>query len=500
MTDPVVQPTRTTLSARSLSNALATAIDLGCRLVCSIAVARILGTDGAGAVAYGLWLADLAVVLAGAGLPTALVRFAAERTGDAAAQRALGRHVAGATSALALAGAAAVFAYSTDLEPRARALVAGLVVARALEAVLRAYWTGIQRFDLLSRFNALTAPVWLALVAVGGWALGVDGALAGYVGAALVPAVLGLWLAARPGAPLEAGAARRLWGTASFAWVSAVVTALIWGRFELYFLRHAHGEGAAGLYAAGLTLAGLATSGPLMFAGALMPHFSERIAAGDPGAVRATYAAATRLLALSLFPACLATAALAPALIPALYGEAFRGAIPAAAILVAGSAVAATSVGSALLLGADRAHVIAVSGVALTIAAVLLHGWAVPIWGPVGAAVGRGVLQLAGAAWGAVYIARVLGCPVPLAALARTFVAAIVSALACHAVVTLGSGQVWTVAPGALVAVFCYVLAGRVLGILDPADRAHLERAFERWPRGAAVLARRVLGLVARHE
>lgn len=68
----------------SLVNTVAGLLSLLAGLASSIVVARLLGVEGAGAVAYALWIMTAATLASDLGIPQALLRFAAQEEGERA--------------------------------------------------------------------------------------------------------------------------------------------------------------------------------------------------------------------------------------------------------------------------------------------------------------------------------------------------------------------------------------------------------------------------------
>ena len=68
----------------SLVNTVAGLLSLLAGLASSIVVARLLAVEGAGAVAYALWIMTAATLASDLGIPQALLRFAAQEEGERA--------------------------------------------------------------------------------------------------------------------------------------------------------------------------------------------------------------------------------------------------------------------------------------------------------------------------------------------------------------------------------------------------------------------------------
>ena len=123
--------------------------------------------------------------------------------------------------------------------------------------------------------------------------------------------------------------------------------------------------------------------------------------------MRRTYASATRITAALALPLCLGTAAIAPRLVPLVYGDAFCEAIPVAVLLCCTGAVGASAAaGSALLYAMERSRFVLLSGVCGAALAVTGFALVVPHTGALGAAATRGAVQVSMVGVGTWYIAR----------------------------------------------------------------------------------------------
>ena len=118
------------------------------------------------------------------------------------------------------------------------------------------------------------------------------------------------------------------------------------------------------------------------------------------------------MIALLAMPACLGMAAIAPAVVPMLYGEEFRPAVPAAMIIAALSTVSvSTVIATHLVQALERSDFIfytAILGAGLSIVGGFLL---VPEFGLIGAAVSRSVVQVIMVAIGLWFVVARLATP-----------------------------------------------------------------------------------------
>ena len=491
-------PARSLLHKTGWSTVATASLVIG-RFGVTVFTARHLGPSGAGRLAYLLWIQEMVATVTGFGLQSCVTRFVADLTGRGAADegQSLAAWLYVRYLALALAGGigislVAVQTWRPVADPVVWIALGIGLVAQAMGAFYTAYLAGRQEFDRIARMNTISSVALVAGAALGMLWWGTAGILLGYAAGSALPALASLRLLRRRSrvADVDRGRSRSCLQYAAYAWCAAIVSACVWSRIEVVFLERYWGSQEVAMFSIGLTLSALATQVPMLMSTALMPHFAE--SAARSGADRRTYASATRLLAALLFPLCLGTASLVPTLLPAVYGPAFRAAVPNAMVLTAFSALSLMSVGSALVYASGRAWFIAASGLAGAILSLAGCAAVIPIWGAWGASLSRSAVQTAMAILGTWYIHRHLGCPAPLRALAKILAASAMAALASYAVVT----RFPTMAAMALaipLAAVVYLVMLRLTHALDAGDAVSLRSASSRMP---AMLAAPVSGLL----
>jgi O-antigen/teichoic acid export membrane protein len=454
------------------------------RFAVGIITARQLGLEGAGRLAYFLWMSETMATITGLGLQSTVTRFVADLHGQdrAASAARLARWLYGWCLALTVLGALGLGGAGLLSDNRAAWLCVGFAFPlQGMGAFYLAYLAGQQRFDRIARLNLISGLSLVAGVVAGMRLFGVPGALAGYAAGSAAPAILSIGLLRRPSKLIEFDRelAGRCLRYTLFAWGAAIVSAIVWSRTEVFFLERFRGPGAIAMFTVGIALSTLATQGPMLLSGALMPHFAQVLGAGDAASGRWIYTQATRLMALLLFPLCLGTAAITPVLLPAIYGEAFRGAVPGAMVLTAFAALAFSNVGSALVYGSGKAWFVAASGAvgaSLSVAACMV---VIPRWGAWGACLSRSGVQTLMVALGAWYLARHHGCPLPLAALGKILFAAAASAVCAYLTISL-VGTVTALGAAIPLAAAVYVVLIRATRVLEPEDAAFLRGARDR--------------------
>jgi O-antigen/teichoic acid export membrane protein len=453
-------------------------------VLASVIIAHLLGVAATGTVAFAMWIAMVATAIVDLGIQASLARYLAELTaaGRTGAARWLARALwrwllCSCTAALICFVTWAAWRWEREAMSSATAVMWGLVgVACALQALTGftfGYLRGVQRFDRLALLMVVYLTFQLAGVAAGSVYFGATGAIAGYCAGAAVPAVLSFRHVTIGGPPWpELGTRVRRY--ALYAWAGALSGTFVWSRAELFFLERSADSAAVGLFNVAVTLANFASQGPLLLTAGLLPYFAERFGRGAVGEMQEAYATATRVLAFLVLPACFGMAALLPSLLPLMYGRAFADAVPAATVLVLASGVGATaSVGTTLVMAADRSDFVFVSGLLCAALAIATGFTIIPTFGLMGAAWSRAIIQIAAVAMGGGFVFWRLRFRLPLFDLAKLLLAAAVCGVAARGCLALITG-VASFVPAIVVGAVCYAVAVRMLHALHPRDADRL--------------------------
>ena len=247
----------------------------------TVIVARLLGPEAVGVVAYAAFIITLSIAILDIGIPGALMRFLPELEADGQDRQAgalirfyfvpyliaSALYAAGLILLLDPASFSADGAYSGKLLVW---LIAGAVLTQSLASFYYGALRGRMQFLSFAKFTLISALLQLATAWVGSRLFGISGAMAAPITGFLLAAIVAFRSLAYPGAvgrALNLRVANFAWRT----WGSFVLTTLAWSRMEIYFLKHSWGDHAAGLFAAGLNLANLALQLPLLLTGALLP-------------------------------------------------------------------------------------------------------------------------------------------------------------------------------------------------------------------------------------
>src|SRR5690606_29660216 len=117
-------------------------------------------------------------------------------------------------------------------------------------------------------------------------------------------------------------------------WIAGLLSPFLWTRVDLILVERMGGVHAAGLFTAAASISALLIQLCMMLCSAILPHL-----AAVPAAMRtATSRAALKAVLFVLFPIAFGTAAIAPRLVPLVYGPDFGTSGVATAILAIATA------------------------------------------------------------------------------------------------------------------------------------------------------------------
>jgi O-antigen/teichoic acid export membrane protein len=482
--------------------------------VSNVLVARMLGVEAAGIVAFATWAITVGVMLGDVGAPGTLARYLPDllARGRQDEARGLVRWLfrISITAVGVIFSAFLAYALWLWLKDKSNAFQGGhfrtdplfwMIIAAAclmqtVAAFVNGYLKGMQRFATMARLTATSALIQIGATYAGATLFGALGALAGAIAGSIIPALLlRRVLAERGSAPADLK--QRVRSFALESWAGYLVTAFAWARMEIFFLELSWGSHSVALFAASVTLANLATQGPLLLTGGLLPYLSQQSGANAERKPQETYAVSIRILAFLIFPACLGAAAIAPSLVPAIYGKDFAGAVPSTIILLCGAAItASSSVAFTYMLAMERTRFVFVTGGVAALLVITVGLTLIPTFGVMAAAVARATIQALVAMATVWYLGRYLQCPTPVSSLVRLFAAAALCAVAAWICTIFIPGPIG-IPVAVLVGAGVYGVAVRILKALPKSDIQRLVNAFAILPWPIRIPATTTLRLIA---
>ncbi|CAN5259669.1 oligosaccharide flippase family protein [soil metagenome] len=457
--------------------------------------ARLLGPDSLGVFAYIVFCVTITSITASLGFGVVQQRFIPSLRAEGRDDEAEG--LTGATTRLsmvaAVVGSGVLFAYlywpgRSAMEgpsPTTQLVIIGFALVWFLgwrmAEVYQFYLRGEQRFGELARISAVSALLKLAVIAVGAWLFGIPGALAGFIAGNLLPAALVFRLLRKK--PRVGPTLRREVTTFALAtWATAILGGLVFGRTEILFLEHFTGIGAVGFFTAAVTVAEMAVQLPPLVLSALLPRFSEQHGLGAQQDMRRLYRTMTALIAMLIVPLCIGLAAIAPVLVPLLFGADFTDSVPVASVLLIAAAVSSLGVTTFYLLQSiGKTGFLLMSNGAGLVGTVALGFLLVPQYGLMGAAWSRAIVQVSVVLIETWYVTRRLDISPPYRALGAITLAALAQGAVAYVICTQLGG------PASLLAaipasILVYLVALRLLSVMRIVDPGLRNRLIDKTP------------------
>jgi O-antigen/teichoic acid export membrane protein len=445
----------------------------------SVLLARFLTSGQLGIYSYIVWLTGFLTAMSLPGLPTAVTKYVSESMGarDYAAAREIVRTILKAGFLLSI-GVTLVAAWviheriSPDVRPYIFFALPIIPLSSLLLIILSAIM-GAQRYRAAASISLLGALGQLILFVISfSLGFGIVGLLIATIGVNL----LLLWPThsvmnnilgnAQHGASSRVEWRGRLLRFCLQAAVILIIYEITWNQSEVFFLKRYSSVEQVAFYSMAFVLSQKAMQVPVVLSGALMPAISELYGAGRGHKIGPVYTTATRYLALLAFPLGLIGAAVAPVLIPALYGAEYTGAVPVFQIMfLSGTWIALAPAGSALLYGTDTQSFIVKWGSLIAVLNIVLDFWLIPRHGAVGAAIVNVSGQLLAVFVTFIHIARDRKIEVPMRFLLRCFGASLLAGLVSWLAVQFvpGIGGLMLAVTGGGVIYFALLLKGQAL-------------------------------------
>jgi O-antigen/teichoic acid export membrane protein len=498
------------LASRISWNAAASAIASAGRLLTTMILARLLGPENMGQFTFATWLVEVGVLVVSLGVPSAVIRYVAVTSagGARAGLTPLLRPLALWGFASTGIGSGLVFALGLIwVFPKSgwplSAALALVLCCQLWAGVAQAVLVGLQRFKSLAAVATCGALSSLAAAGIGSAVWGAAGAIVGTgfgfavsaaVAARLVQDALGQGTS-RESATV--GSSRGFWGYALNTWGAAVISAVVWGRTELFFLERLAGRVQVAYFGVGLVFSSVTVQLIQLFTGGLMPHFASLVGRGEAKIIERDYERLTTLAAGVSFPTSFFAIALMPELLAVIFGASYTEAVAAGRWLAASGLWMFATVGSATVYGLGDAALIrrwSLLGAFLMIVGCYVL---VPGYGAAGAAAARFAVQGIMVTVGSLILQYRYGLPFPIRRLTRFLGAAAVGGLLARTAATVAGGGLSGLAAGMMVGGLAYLVALRLMRVVDADLGAALVGAAQRAPRPLGRLCRTLIELLA---
>lgn len=490
--------------ANSAFNAAAGLTLLATGFICSIFTARLLGPEANGIIAFSVWLASTAALVAELGTGVLLLRLLPRLRGEGYSDQDrkgfaayLLWPVVGST--LLLLALYFLFFWVAKAEhwaetaPSVLLVTGALFVTQSIGMFAKNYLIGEQRVDIFFRMTLTAGLLQLIGVVVGGLICGVPGALAGYVLAYISQFLFAVALLRHPVKTCGIGL-RYLVGSSFILSLEFMVDSIFLNRIELFFLQRYQGIETVGYYAVAFSLANLALQLPIQLSGSLVPYYSEHLhREPDSRLPVAMFASVARSLAYFTLPMSFGLAAISHRLVTMVFGDAFAPSASVLTILALSVPLAvACQVATQYMFAIDKIRERLFVGLGGTV--IMLGGdvLLVPAFAGEGAAFVR-IVVFAAMSIAMLRWMRFEGSLVPLGiSLCKVVLASGLSAGAAVGVLALVSGVPGLVL-AILAAVIAYFFALKLLRVVPMADVEVMAGFVGRLPRKLAAPMNMVL-------
>lgn len=389
-------PSPRSIAGGSLLISAARGATIAANAAVSIVAARLLGPEGIGAVAVGLAFYSILILASAVGLGVGAAWQVGARSWSPRSAIFSTQAAGVAIGAVAAAGGIGIFAIARDTVfehvPTAGA------IAVVLSVPLTLAWSHAANIAVAAeryRAGAAIPAVQAAAYVVGVWALasaeGVRGALWGLLASQAIAAIAALVWAGRAfsggaGARrVDAARVRRAIAFGAPAWVGHVMAVAV-QRGDLFLLSATGARDEVGHYAVAVAVTTPLWVMPSGLGSVLLPRIAAlESTRGDER--NELEARALRQGAMLMGGGAVLIAILVLALLPAVYGDAFRDSRVPALILIPGTiALGVAFMATASLSGRGRPRDFLLTWVAVLPVSAVLYAVLVPAHGPVGAA------------------------------------------------------------------------------------------------------------------
>ena len=501
-----MKPVNSGIVKNSVLNAAAGLALLLTGFVSSVVVARFLGPEANGMIAFSLWMVVTGSLIAELGTGISMLRILpqlAARGYDGKARRGFGSFLAWPVTAatLWLSVAATVWLYyqgpshGLASTPLIALLTGGLFIVQSLGSFAKNYLIGEQQLGFFFRVSTVSAILQVAGVAVGAWYWGVEGALVGYA-LGQIPLLLTTLNVLRTRPDSCGMQPKQIASTSFLIVIEFIVTAVFLTRPEIVFLQEFRSSEAVGYYAVATSLANLALQLPIQLTGSLVPYYAAH--SEKNGSLSSDLLVTViRNFAYLTLPMSFGLSAVAEPLVTGIYGPAYREAGIIVSIIAAGVPAAVfLQLCTQYVFSMDRQDLrLRTTVVGAIVMAIGLFA-TVPFFGGEGAAVMRDLTLVVMGAFIMRYIPKSSHNGGIVFRILRIAAAALVTAALAYASTRLLPGILGVVV-GIAAGMLAYVPALRIMRAVDPVDRTTLSGLAVRVPPRLRPLYIRLIDIAA---
>ncbi len=460
----------------SLVNTLSGVVSLAAGFGSTVLIARLLGAEGTGLTAFGLWLVFSGYALANRGIPSIVLRYLARTVTPDGNGPNLVRQLYGRFIWPVLLTALAFVAYgfspyaATAENPNAFWLLTAVIFLVYCHAQLSASASfAVGDYLTPPKKAAIGCLIQLPAVVIGAYFFGAAGAMMGYLVRHL-PQALSVHKCLKPDNSAESIVTPRMIEYGNNSWLSAVLVVLVRTRVEFLFIGWFFTMTEVGFFAAGITFTSLVTQLAMSMMSGMTPKFGHLSDAGETEKLEKTYQQVLRWIAIFLLPVSLGGAVIMQDIIPLVMGDEFAPAIPTATILMLFVfCICLSMVPEMILQATENSRLILLFNGVSAIVLVALNLALTPTFGAISAAWIKGGVALAGLGAGLWYCQARLGYACGVFTLLKLTVSASACALVAWAVLVNVEGLLG-LSLAILLAAFAYLVALRLTAAVPAED------------------------------
>ncbi len=457
----------------TIINTLSGIVSLVAGFGSTVMIARLLGADGTGLTAFALWLVFSGYALADRGIPAAVLRYIGLNSGLVGGDQGLVRRLYPRFiwPVLILVVVFAVYAPIHHDAPGEGStgfwlVTAVLFLVYCHSQLAIAADQGRGDYGGPARRVVIGCLIQLPAVAIGAYFFGAAGAMIGHL-VRHFPQSLSIFKYLGKSSASHEPVNKRIFHYSRNAWISAILGVLVRTRVEFVFIGYFFSLTEVGYFAAGMTFASLIFQLALAMTAGLAARFARLREEGEQERMAKTFQRALRWMSLLLMPVSLGGAAVIHEILPLVFGEEFRPAVPtAAALLALAFASCLVSLPLSMMLAHERDRTVMLMNAVSAAVLIILNLAIIPFLGGLGAAIIKGLVAITGLCWTLWYCKARLGLTPGLGALVKLAISAMSCAIVAWFIlleVQGLAGLLVAIPAGALVYLFCIRLTGAML-------------------------------------
>lgn len=439
-------------------------------LISVIIITRLLNHANAGSFTYILWLVDTIAIVCGLGLQNSIVKFGAEKNVNNENSVFINQNwifkLFLITTVMGMTVVVSLTVLDLSVIKNSLSLIVTMFFTRSLGSFFLAFISGTQDFKTYSKIVVSSNFIQLISLYYLINSIGITGVFLGYIFGSMLPAFLFLVKLKnnRINSAIKSCEKKRVLKYSIETWLALLIGVVVWSKFEIFFIEKHAGVEEVAFFNVALTLSAVISQFPSLVSGSMLPYFSEQLSLKNHENINSTYNIMTIFISLIIFPLSFFSAALAPKLIPLIYGERYLDSVAPAQILAIAAALSFGTTGTYVLMAKEKSLFMALGGLfggaLLCVLCVVL----IPHYGSIGASIARLFAQLSAVVLGSYYINSKMNIEFPLKAIIKIFAASAAGAIGVFTLVSI-TGSFYGVFSGIMFGIAIYTICLRGLRI-----------------------------------